>query len=212
MYGNRQNSIHNKVKMHSKLNYWNTEVHTRKQTRLWAKQRRWSWRNDACIYIHQINKQPNGPGQYTWWCNKTSTKSKHVHEKNEQVKIASVCVCVHIIYNVCDSHGCLWFEHLRTQWNKKRKQDSIFHARSFVIKTFLEYKISHSPSMWLNKFNLTVTCMCVCVCGCGEKQNGREREKKNRSRILYIDQMNKELKPFSQHTFSFSFAFHWKFR
>lgn len=80
---------------------------------------------------------------------------------------------------------------------REKEGDSIFHARSFVIKTFLEYKISHSPFMWLNKFNLTVTCVCVCA----RRRERAEREKKNCAGILYIDQMNKELKPFSQQTF-----------
>lgn len=45
--------------------------------------------------------------------------------------------------------------------------------------------------------------MCVGVCVVRRKEGGREREreKKNCSGILYIDQMNKELKPFSQQTF-----------
>lgn len=45
--------------------------------------------------------------------------------------------------------------------------------------------------------------MCGCVCGeeKGRTASEREREKKNCSGISYIDQMNKELKPFSQQTF-----------
>lgn len=44
--------------------------------------------------------------------------------------------------------------------------------------------------MWLNKFNLTVSCMYVCLCVRACKL---QKEKKNCSKILYIDQINKEL-------------------
>lgn len=167
MYGNRQNSIHNKVKMHSKLNNWNTKLYSKSQRdfercgnlRGW----RWEW-SDVCIYIHQINKQ-TVPGQYIWWYNKTSTKSKHVYMKRMN-KLRSWEMCVRVCVCVCTKYimyairmGVYGFSISKSVAVRKRTKDSIFHGRSFVIKTFLEYKISHSPFMWLNKFNLRISCV-----------------------------------------------------